>query len=141
MRRQHWQPASPHAPPASAEAWHPHTKPLNLRCEDYFERRRSCFGGCWVLRSRSVSWISTLLNLYLLLNAVRALHRVFVVPAEWSSQACRDAGLDRANELVLELIWDHLQPEPAGERQGHTQGTSTHAVHCPHLAPLPSAHC
>lgn len=73
MRRQHWNPSTPTAP-APTELWPAQHKPLHLRCEDYFERRSSCFGSAWALRSKAVSWVATLLNLYLLLNAVRALH-------------------------------------------------------------------
>lgn len=37
-------------------------------------KRRTCLGTVWAVRSRSISWLTSLLNLYLLLNAVRALH-------------------------------------------------------------------
>ena len=47
---------------------------LRLSCEAHFERRRTFLGAVWVIRCRRVSWISTFLNLYLLLNAFRALH-------------------------------------------------------------------
>ena len=45
-----------------------------LRCDEHFERRRSCFGTVWVVKNRKVSWLATFFNLYMLLNAVRALH-------------------------------------------------------------------
>ena len=48
---------------------------LTLRAEQHFARRRLCGGTVWVIQSRRVSWIATVLNLYLLVNAVRALHR------------------------------------------------------------------
>ena len=36
--------------------------------------------------------------------------RLYVVATDWNSHTCRQLGLARANELVLELVWDHLQP-------------------------------
>lgn len=45
-----------------------------LRCDEHFERRRSCLGAVWVVKNRNVSWLATFFNLYMLLNAVRALH-------------------------------------------------------------------
>lgn len=47
-----------------------------LNWEDHFVQRWCCFTRrrVWVIKSRRVSWIGTALNLYVLLNALRALH-------------------------------------------------------------------
>ena len=76
MRVRHWgasssTPATPAAvtPPPVAS-----TKQLVLRGEDYFVRKRTFLGTVWSIRSRSISWLASILNLYLLVNAIRALH-------------------------------------------------------------------
>ena len=57
------------SPPASS------VKPLTLRVEDHFVRRRTAFGySVWAVRSRGIVWLASCINLYLLLNAVRALN-------------------------------------------------------------------
>lgn len=82
MRVRHWSGAASTPPGASMPAtpvtpqgvsYH-HHKALTLRCDDYFVHKRTCLGSVYAVRSRNIAWIATLINLYLLLNAVRALH-------------------------------------------------------------------
>lgn len=82
MRVRHWGGAastthgmSTPQPPVTPQGNPHHHKALSLRCEDYFVHKRTCLGfSVYAVKSRSIAWIASLINLYLLLNAVRALH-------------------------------------------------------------------
>ena len=65
MRRACWTPHEANSPVPvesvlrSSESETQTHRPLLLKCEQYFERRRDIFGHCFVIRSRRVNIIGT----------------------------------------------------------------------------------
>jgi hypothetical protein len=76
MRVRHWASTPPVNAASTPTTPAAQKQQLKLNTDDYFVHKRIwCLGfSVWAVKSRSISWLATALNLYLLLNAVRALH-------------------------------------------------------------------
>jgi hypothetical protein len=83
-----------------------------LNWDDHFVQRWCCFTRqrIWVIKSRRVSWVGTALNLYVLLNALRALHALSPFTAdEYAISSLSQSGSCVAERVVIVSVTNATQ--------------------------------